>query len=109
MYAMQLCKVLSGQKGPLSLVELGEAIGLSPGCVQQAMIPLLREGIVSSRRGIHGGYALVKKGVNVATIVAAFDGICPPVAGDSAEVARIRRKVGVSVERTLRKMKLSDI
>jgi len=109
-YAVRLCQVLSGQESPMSLVDLGQAIDLDPRGVQQALIPLLREGIVSSRRGSRGGYWLQKKGVSVGDIVTAFgDGICAVMAGDSEHEAAIRRKIGSRVEGCLRRMKLSDI
>jgi DNA-binding IscR family transcriptional regulator len=112
-YAIRACRVLANQTSPtspMSLAELGEAVGLSPGSMQQALIPVLREGIVSSRRGSRGGYLLRKKAVSIGAIVAAFgDGICAEVAGDSEEEARIRRKIGSCVERALRRMKLDDI
>jgi len=94
----------------MTLVELGEAIALPRGGVQQVMIPLLRAGIMWSRRGQRGGYMLRKKNVNVAEIVAAFaDGICAKVEGDSKEERAIRRKVGSCVTGALRRMKLDDI
>jgi len=109
-YAMRLCKLLAGQQVPMSLVELGRAIDLPRGGVQQAMIPLLREGIVVSRRGAQSGYMLRRKNVNIAAIVRAFgDGICAEVEGDSKEERAIRRKIGSCVTGALRRMKLDDI
>jgi DNA-binding IscR family transcriptional regulator len=109
-YALRLCQVLAGRQEPMSTVELGKAIDLTPLGVQQALIPMLREKIVVSRRGLRGGYMLRKRNVNVAEIVAAFgDGICAEMDGDSKEEAAIRRKIGSCVTGALRRMKLDDI
>ena len=109
-YALEICGVLSGADGPMSLVEIGLAIGLEPGGVQQAIIPLLRERIVVSRRGRQSGYTLQRKRLNAWTVVSAFgDGVCAPVAGDSKRQAAIRRKIRSSIERALKGMKLADL
>ena len=91
-YALRLCQVLSGRQEPMSLVELGKAIDLTPVGVQQALVPLLCERVVLSRRGLRGGCMLRKTNVNVTEVVAA-----------------IRRKIGSYVTETLRRMKLDDI
>jgi len=111
-YALEICGLLSGAEGPMSLVELGKAIELDPRGVQQVMIPLLRERIVSSRRGrgAQSGYTLEHKRLSVWTVAAAFgDGVCAQVAGDSRRQAAIRRKIRSSVGRALKGVKLADL
>jgi DNA-binding IscR family transcriptional regulator len=116
--AVEICKLLAAADSPMSLVELGEAIGLPPAGVQQLMLPLLREEIVVSRRGRHGGYVLQKKKASVGMIVVAFTGdignaMCPDRDDESEAEREIRRKIrkliGSRVERLLRGMKLGDI
>lgn len=109
-YGLRLCKVLLDRQEPMTLTELGKAIDLPRGGVQQVMLSLVHAEIVSSRRGLRGGYMLRKRNVNVAEIVAAFgDGICAEMDGDSKEEAAIRRKIGSCVTEALRRVKLDDI
>ncbi|HOI37903.1 MAG TPA: Rrf2 family transcriptional regulator [Bacillota bacterium] len=109
-YGLRLCKVLLDRQEPMTLTELGKAIDLPRGGVQQVMLSLVHAEIVSSRRGLRGGYMLNKRNVTVARIVAAFvDGICAEMDGDSKEEAAIRRKIGSCVTGALRRMKLDDI
>lgn len=109
-YALRICKLLRGTKDPRTLVELGRAIDLDPRGVQQAMLPLLREGIVVSQRGANSGYLLRAKRVTVGMVVQAFgSGICPETDGDNADERAVRRKVRARVFGALRKMTLDDI
>lgn len=110
-YAIRICNFLAGQESAMTLAEIGEAVGISRASVQQVMIPLLREGVVTSRCGASGGYWIEKRRrPSVGTLVAILgDGICPPMTDDLPEEARIRRRIGAQVGKALRKMKLSDI
>jgi DNA-binding IscR family transcriptional regulator len=109
-YGLRLCKVLLDRQEPMTLTELGKAIDLPRGGGQQVMLSLVHAEIVSSRRGLRGGYMLRKRNVNVAEIVAAFgDGICAEMDGDSKEEAAIRRKIGSCVTEALRRVKLDVI
>ena len=63
-------------RGSLSLVEIGERIGVTPGYLEQIVGPLRKAGLVRGRRGIGGGYrlALPPAKISVADVVEAIEG-----------------------------------
>jgi len=60
----------------LSLVEIGERIGVTPGYLEQIAGPLRSAGLVQGRRGIGGGYRLAVSAskISVADVVEAIEG-----------------------------------
>jgi Rrf2 family iron-sulfur cluster assembly transcriptional regulator len=71
--------------GPTSVRDIAERTGLPQPYLEQILLSLKGAGIVTSKRGVGGGYVLARtpESLSLAEIVAAVDG--PIVAGDFGE------------------------
>jgi len=61
---------------PLALTAIAAKQNLSEGYLEQLMIPLKKNGLVKSVRGVHGGYLLVRPAeqINVGEVLRALEG-----------------------------------
>lgn len=83
-YAIRAAVELAARQGYVPLDELAEAQGLPTEYVRAAMRDLRRAGIVASKRGHDGGYALDRDAdtVTLADIIRAVDGPLTEVRGE---------------------------
>ena len=67
--------------GPVALAELAEQEGLPLAYLEQIAGQLRRAGLVTSRMGVKGGYALARQpqGISMADIVRSLEGSLAPV------------------------------
>ncbi len=83
-YAIRAAVELAAREGTVPLEELAQAQHLPTEYVRPAMRDLRRAGIVTSRRGHDGGYALSRDpaAVSLADIIRAVDGPLTEVRGE---------------------------
>lgn len=68
-YATVVLAVLAARPGDvLSAAELAETAGLEPTTVSKLLKPLAQAGLVTSQRGVHGGYRLSRDAADVSLI-----------------------------------------
>ena len=68
-YATVVLAVLAARPGDvLSAAELAETAGLEPPTVSKLLKPLAQAGLVTSQRGVHGGYRLSRDPADVSLI-----------------------------------------
>ncbi len=63
-------------QGPVSLAEVSRVEGLSLSTMEQVIPPLRKAGLVESRRGAYGGYALTRPPaqITIGDVIRALDG-----------------------------------
>jgi len=98
-------------QGPISLAEVCRAEDMSLSYLEQVILPLRRAGLVLSRRGARGGYALARRPdrITVGDVIRALEGalVQVPCLNEQAESHCIRegicptRSVWVEVRRKL--------
>jgi Rrf2 family protein len=68
-------------QGPLSLAEVARAQGLSQAYLEQIAIDLRRAGLLSSTRGVNGGYSLARApdATTAGDVIRALEGSILPV------------------------------
>ena len=73
------------EEGPTSVRDIAERTGLPQPYLEQILLALKGAGLVSSKRGVGGGYVLARPSeeITLGAIVSAVDG--PIVAGDFGE------------------------
>ena len=91
-YAVRAAVELAARQGYVPLDELAEAQGLPTEYVRAAMRDLRRAGIVASKRGHDGGYALDRAAdiVTLADIIRAVDGPLTEVRGERPDDVNYR-------------------
>lgn len=119
-YGLKACHVLAIEYGkePISATELGKRTSVSPKYMEQILRKLQTIGVVSSTRGVTGGYFLARepKYVNVGEIVRAFeddmqiiecvskDGVCK-----CCPTSAVWKKLYIEINKLLDGMSLQDI
>lgn len=68
-------------QGPLSLAKVAKRQGISQAYLEQIAIDLRRAGLLSSRRGVHGGYFLARapEATTIGDVIRALEGSILPV------------------------------
>ena len=61
-YSLRILYILAREKKILNTTELAKQGSLSPFYLRQIVIPLEKEGMLQSTRGIKGGYELARPG-----------------------------------------------
>ncbi len=103
--------------------DIASAAGLPPPTVAKILKRMTRGGLVTSQRGVHGGYALSRPAeqISVADIIAALEGpvaVTACVDGASGEACTVESlclirgcwdRVNAAVTRTLASMSLAEI
>jgi Rrf2 family cysteine metabolism transcriptional repressor len=67
--------------GPLSLAEVAKRQGISQSYLEQIAIDLRRAGLLRSKRGVQGGYALVRapQAITAGDVIRALEGSILPI------------------------------
>ncbi len=75
-YGVVLSTHLAGVVGPIAVRDLAAESGIPEPTVRKVLKTLARAGVVTSTRGVNGGYALSRsaEAINVAEIIAALEG-----------------------------------
>ena len=113
---------------PVALGSIATAEGLPLAYLEHLMARLRRAGLVSSRRGAHGGYSLARpaSAVSMAEVVEALEGDIAPIEcisegadgalvcsreahGDACPTKLLWTRVRGSIVATLREMVLADL
>jgi Rrf2 family protein len=69
---------LSTSKDLVSIRAISEATGISSGYLEQLMIPLRRAGLVTSQRGVQGGYTIAREKITCYDVLLASEGVFTP-------------------------------
>ena len=77
-YSLETMVYLATSEDLVSIRTISEATGISGGYLEQLMIPLRRAGLVVSRRGDQGGYAIARKGITCYDVLLASEGEFTP-------------------------------
>mgnify|MGYP001057045070 FL=1 len=77
-YSLETMVYLATSEDLVSIRTISEATGISGGYLEQLMIPLRRAGLVVSRRGVQGGYAIARKGITCYDVLLASEGEFTP-------------------------------
>src|SRR5215218_372819 len=113
---------------PVALGSIATAEGLPLAYLEHLMARLRRAGLVSSRRGAHGGYSLARpaRAISMAEVVEALEGDIAPIEcitegadgalvcsreadGDACPTKLLWTRVRGSIVTTLREMTLADL
>src|SRR5829696_2493129 len=129
-YGVRVMAHLAGRDAsePVALGSIATAEGLPLAYLEHLMARLRRAGLVTSRRGAHGGYSLARpaSAVSMAEVVEALEGDIAPIEcisegaggalvcsreahGDACPTKLLWTRVRGSIVATLREMTLADL
>jgi Rrf2 family protein len=129
-YGVRVMAHLAGRDAsePVALGSIAAAEGLPLAYLEHLMARLRRAGLVSSRRGAHGGYSLSRpaRAISMAEVVEALEGDIAPIEcisegadgalvcsreahGDACSTKLLWTRVRGSIVTTLREMSLADL
>jgi Rrf2 family transcriptional regulator, nitric oxide-sensitive transcriptional repressor len=119
-YALRAIVYLADQGGsPCTTQQIAEVTHVPPGYLAKVMQSLSRAGLVSSQRGLHGGFALAKsaKTLTVLDVVQAIDPLrriesCPLGLEGHLSLCPLHRRLDnavVMVEKALRESTIAEL
>jgi Rrf2 family protein len=109
-YAVRAAAELAGADGAMTVDAIAAAQDLPPRFLENILCELRRAGLVVSRRGHAGGYALARPAddISVADVVAAVDGLMESTKGFTPLV-ELWGAAGAAAEATLASVSLDDL
>ncbi len=119
-YALRAIVYLADQAGsPCTTQQIAEVTRVPPGYLAKVMQSLSREGLVSSQRGLHGGFVLAKsaKTLTVLDVVQAIDPLrriesCPLGLEGHLSLCPLHRRLDSAVamvEKALRESTIAEL
>jgi Rrf2 family protein len=109
-YAVRAAAELAGAGGAMTVDSIATAQNLPPRFLENILCELRRAGLVISRRGHAGGYALARPAddITVADVVAAVDGLMESTKR-SSPLGDLWGAAGAAAEATLASVSLDDL